>query len=127
LKAAHAAPPFSCGKDEALSLEILTVTIACGSEAEAGNLARLLVEQKLAACVQTCAIVSTYRWQGAIETSPEVLLTAKTLALKLEALEACVKAHHSYEVPEILAVPVAWASADYLRWLREILACQILA
>ncbi|HVZ28947.1 MAG TPA: divalent-cation tolerance protein CutA [Asticcacaulis sp.] len=102
--------------------DLLTVSIACGSDAEAQTLARLLVEHKLAACCQTHPIQSTYRWHGAIETASEVMLAAKTLADKLPALEAFVKQHHSYDVPEILAVPVAWASADYVQWLRDSLA-----
>ena len=102
--------------------DIVTVSIACASDTEAATLARVLVENRLAACVQSAAIVSTYRWQGAIETAPEVLLTAKTRADKLDALEACVQALHSYEVPEIIAVPVVWASEPYARWLNEALS-----
>lgn len=85
-------------------------------------LARLLVEQKLAACVQSHPIASTYIWQGAIETSAEVMLTAKTLMDKLPAIEVVVKTHHSYEVPEVLAQPVAWASDAYKDWLRDTIA-----
>lgn len=102
--------------------DAITVSIACASDEEAQSIARGLVEQRLAACVQTAAITSTYRWQGLIETAPEILLTAKTLVDKLPALEAFVTAHHSYAVPEILAVPVVWSSAEYDRWLRENLA-----
>lgn len=98
---------------------MVIVSVACGSDEEANNLARLLIEQKLAACVQSHAIVSTYSWQNQIETAPEIMLTIKTTASKLPALEVLVKAHHSYDVPEILAVPVTWASEDYALWLRE--------
>jgi len=98
--------------------DIVTVSIACASEDEARTIARHLVEQRLAACVQSHAITSTYRWQGAIETTPEVMLTAKTLSAKLDALTAEVRRLHSYDVPEILAQPVAWASEDYRAWLR---------
>ena len=102
--------------------EIVTVSIACASDDAAQELARALVEAKLAACAQTAMIRSTYRWRGAVEQAPEVLLTLKTLAAKLPALEALVKARHGYEVPEILAAPVVWASANYAAWLRESLA-----
>ncbi len=102
--------------------ELITVSIAYGSDIEAQTLARLLVEQKLAACCQTHPIQSTYRWQGAIETSAEVMLTAKTLSEKFPALEAFVKANHSYDLPEIIATPVTHVSADYAAWLRESLA-----
>ncbi len=99
--------------------DIVIVSIACGSQSEADTIARLLIEQRLAACVQTHAITSTYRWQGEIETVDEIMLTAKTLTSKLEALEALVKAHHSYDVPEIIATPVVWVSASYAKWLGQ--------
>lgn len=100
---------------------MVVISVACGSEDEANNLALLLVEQKLAACAQSHAMVSTYSWQGKVEASPEVMLTIKTLASKLTALEALVRQHHSYDVPEIIAVPIVWTSEDYARWLRECL------
>jgi uncharacterized protein involved in tolerance to divalent cations len=99
--------------------EIVTVSIACASEEEAQALALALVEAKLAACAQTTGIRSTYRWRGAVEQAPEVLLTLKTLTAKLPELEARVKARHSYDTPELVATPVVWASADYAAWLRE--------
>ena len=99
--------------------DMVVVSVACGSEDEANNLARLLVEQRVAACAQSHVIASTYRWKGKVETAPEIMLTIKTLASKLAELEVLVKAHHSYDVPEILAVPVMWASEDYALWLRE--------
>jgi len=105
-----------------MATDIVTVSIACGSDAEAQTLARLLVEHKLAACVQSRPISSTYVWRGAIETSAEVMLTAKTLAGKLPEIETLVKTHHSYEVPEILAQPVVWANAAYEAWLRDTIA-----
>ena len=71
-----------------------------------------------AACVQSHAITSTYLWQDKVETSAEIMLTIKTVASTLSALEAFVKRHHSYDVPEIIAVPMVWASEDYARWLR---------
>lgn len=99
--------------------DLVVVSVACASDEEARNLARLLVERRLAACVQTHAIVSTYRWQDAIETSAEVMLTAKTLTSKLIELEAMLVSHHSYEVPEIIATPMIWTSQSYAHWLRE--------
>lgn len=101
--------------------DIVTVSIACASEAEAQSLTGLLVTARLAACVQSYEIRSTYRWKGEIDTANEIMLTAKTLSGKLPMLEKLVKQHHSYEVPEILAVPVVWASEDYAAWLREAL------
>ena len=100
---------------------IVTVSIACASEAEAQSLTGLLITAHLAACVQSHEIRSTYRWKGEIDTTDEIMLIAKTLADRLPMLEALVKAHHSYEVPEILATPVVWASEAYAKWLREAL------
>lgn len=105
-----------------MTTDIVTVSVACGSDAEAQTLARLLVEQKLAACVQSHPITSTYAWQGAIETSAEVMLTAKTLTARLPDIEKLVKQHHSYDVPEILAQPVVWANKAYEDWLRDTIA-----
>ena len=102
--------------------DLVIVSIACGSETEAQTIAKALVEDRLAACVQSHAITSTYRWQGAIETAPEIMLTGKTRLDKLPALEARVRELHSYDVPEILAVSVVWASAAYAQWLNESLA-----
>lgn len=101
--------------------DMIVVSVACGSEEEARKLARLLVEARLAACVQSHAVFSTYRWQGEVETADEIMLTAKTLLTKLPALEAAVRQHHSYDVPEIIATPMVWASDSYAQWLRQAL------
>jgi uncharacterized protein involved in tolerance to divalent cations len=101
--------------------DIVTVSIACANETEAQSLTGLLITAHLAACVQNHEIRSTYRWKGEIDTADEIMLTAKTLTDRLPMLEALVKAHHSYEAPEILATPVVWASAAYAGWLREAL------
>ncbi len=105
-----------------MTSDIVTVSIACGSNAEANMLARLLIERKLAACVQSHPITSTYAWRGTIETSAEIMLIAKTLTPKLPDIETLVKQHHSYEVPEVLAQPVVWANAAYETWLRDTIA-----
>jgi periplasmic divalent cation tolerance protein len=85
---------------------------------EAARLAEMLVGSRLAACVQILPQVeSVYRWQGNVERHTEVLLTAKTVRSKFAALEREVRALHSYETPEIVAVPVAACSAPYLEWL----------
>ena len=104
-----------------MTTDLILVSIACGTDAEAQALARGLVEQRLAACCQTHPIQSTYRWQGAIEAAPEVMLTAKTVAAKFQVLEAYVRQHHSYDVPEIVATPVTCVSDAYAAWLRAVL------
>lgn len=96
----------------------VVVLIAAGSATEAQAIARHLVEQRLAACVQRTAISSTYRWQGKIEEADEILLLAKTRASLFPALEQAVLALHSYTVPEILCLPVSEGHAPYLDWLQ---------
>jgi periplasmic divalent cation tolerance protein len=99
--------------------EPLVVLTACPDEPAASRIARDLVESGLAACVSRVGPVhSTYRWQGAIQDEPEVLLVIKTLTHRYSELEMRLKSIHPYEVPEIIALPVAAGSADYLFWLR---------
>jgi periplasmic divalent cation tolerance protein len=87
---------------------------------EAARLADMLVGSHLAACVQILPeMESVYRWQGKIERQSEVLLLAKTTKGKFEELEREVRALHSYDTPEIIAVPVVAGSAPYLQWLKS--------
>jgi len=101
--------------------DILIVSITCATSAEAEALAHKLIELRLAACVQSQSVRSTYVWDGAVETASEVLLTAKTRADKWPALEAFVRASHSYEVPEIIATRAEQVSPPYADWLNEVL------
>ena len=81
-------------------------------------MAEMLVGQQLAACVQILPeMESVYRWQGKIERQQEVLLIAKTESAKFAALEREVRALHSYETPEIVAIPLIAGSPAYLAWL----------
>ena len=78
----------------------------------------MLVEHRLAACVQILPeMESVYRWQGKIERQKEVLLIAKTTKSRFEELERKVRAIHSYETPEIVALPLTAGSPPYLEWL----------
>ena len=90
----------------------------CANPNEAGDLARTLVEERLAACVTLIpSVESVYRWQERVETAAETLLLIKTTAERLAALEARVLALHSYQTPEFLVLDVAGGSAAYLDWL----------
>lgn len=92
--------------------------MTASSSEEAGRLADMLVNGNLAACVQILPpIRSVYRWQGSIERSAEVLLIAKTATDKFVELEQRVRAMHSYETPEIVALPVTAISEPYRQWL----------
>jgi periplasmic divalent cation tolerance protein len=100
--------------------EAIVVLVTAGSEDEAARIGGALVTERLAACVNVVGpIRSIYRWQGAVEDAREWLLVAKARATDLAALEARVRALHSYEVPEVLALPVYGGSAAYLSWLDE--------
>lgn len=92
--------------------------MTAASVAEGARLAELLVGAKLAACVQILPPMdSVYRWKGTIERETEVLLIAKTERSKFAEVEREVRALHSYETPEIIALPIIAGSAPYLKWL----------
>ena len=86
--------------------------------ASAHTLARELVAARVAACVNVLAPChSVYRWQGAVEEAAEVPLLIKTSAARYPALEAAIRAHHPYELPEIVAVPIVRGLSGYLDWV----------
>ncbi|HET8565565.1 MAG TPA: divalent-cation tolerance protein CutA [Solirubrobacterales bacterium] len=98
-------------------VQVLT-TVA--SEEEAGRIASLLVERRLAACVQVIGpIVSRYRWQGEIEEEREWQCLVKTTRAAYAAVEAAIREVHSYDEPEIIATPIVAGSAGYLAWIEE--------
>jgi len=85
----------------------------------ARGLARLLVESRLAACVNRLpAVRSTYRWQGEIEEAEEVPLLIKTTLDRYPDVEQAIRIAHPYEVPEIISLPVGVGLAEYLAWVR---------
>ena len=87
---------------------------------EASRIAELLVNSRLAACVQILPEVqSVYRWKGEVERNTEILLLAKTTSDKFDELDRAVREIHSYDTPEIIALPVNAASESYLNWLLE--------
>lgn len=95
---------------------MLMTTVARRSDAR--RLARMAVQRRLAACVQVVAGVrSTYRWKGKIEESGEILLFFKTTKKALPGLIKAIKATHPYELPELVAVPIAGGSSEYLDWV----------
>lgn len=97
-------------------LQVMTTT---SGKADAERIARTLLEERLAACVQIAGpVTSLYRWKGALETAEEWLCFIKTGADQYAALEKAIRKVHPYEVPEIVALPVTAGSRDYLEWLR---------
>ena len=101
-----------------MSDDAIVVFMTAANGEEATRLAEMLVGANLAACVQILPeMESVYRWQGKIERQAEVLLIAKTTIGKFDDLEREVRALHSYDTPEIIAIPVVTGSAPYLEWL----------
>ncbi len=100
--------------------EPIVVLMTAANGEEAARLADLLIGAHLAACVQILPeMESVYRWEGKVERQAETLLLAKTTRARFEDLEREVRALHSYETPEIIALPIVAGSAPYLEWLRE--------
>ncbi|SMC19172.1 divalent cation tolerance protein [Desulfacinum hydrothermale DSM 13146] len=100
--------------------QVFVVLVTVGSQEEGMHIARALVEERLAACVNMIPTVrSIYSWQGQVCDDPEVLLVIKTRQAVFAQLEARIKELHSYEVAEIIALPVTAGSEDYLQWVLE--------
>ena len=93
-------------------------TVATTEDAE--RIARSLVEKGVAACVNVVpGVVSFYRWKGRLERDAEVLLVIKTRGERFEALKSALLAEHPYEVPELVALPIAAGHERYLEWLED--------
>lgn len=103
---------------EAAQFRVALTTV--GSLEEGRGMAHVLVERRLAACVNLIPkLTSVYRWKGAIEEAEEVLLVMKTTKERLADLEAAMRELHPYEVPEFLVLPVESGSQPYLAWLLD--------
>lgn len=95
------------------------VLVTAPSQEVAGELARQVVEERLAACVNVIGGVrSVFRWEGAIDEAEEVLLLLKTRADRVDALRDRVVSLHPYEVPEFVVLPIAQGLEPYLGWIR---------
>ena len=102
-----------------MKYECIVVLITVSCKEEASLIARTLVEKKLAACVNTAGINSVFLWKNNIEKTDEVLLIAKTKKNLFDLLKLEVKKLHSYEVAEIIGLPVVCGSDEYLDWVKE--------
>jgi len=100
----------------------IVVFSTCDSEEQAGRIARALLDQRLAACVNILpGVRSIYRWKDQIEDAAEWMLIIKSRRDLLDRLRAAIGKLHTYEVPELLAVPVVDGSEEYLAWVdREL-------
>ena len=98
----------------------MIVLTTLGAQTDAAALARVLVDERLAACVNILPVMtSVYRWKGTIEEDREQQLVIKTTSDRVEALEARFRELHPYELPEFLVVAATDGSAGYLAWLEE--------
>ena len=96
------------------------VLITCGSREEAEKISKILVEEKLAACVNILSGVKSYFWwKGKVDEADEYLLIIKTSVEKIEKLFRKVKELHSYSVPEIISLPILEGNTEYLKWIEE--------
>ena len=96
----------------------LVIFVTCGQREEAEQMARSLVEQRLAACVNVLpGILSWYWWERQVTRDEELLLVIKTTRSKFEELRKEIQRLHSYSVPEIIAMPIVEGSEDYLSWI----------
>ncbi|MCE3004224.1 MAG: divalent-cation tolerance protein CutA [Xanthomonadaceae bacterium] len=99
-------------------MDVLLAFCTCPDEATAARIARALVDERLASCVNRLpGVRSTYRWQGAVHDDAEVLLLIKTTRARLPALRERLPALHPYELPELIAVEVAGGLPAYLDWV----------
>lgn len=98
--------------------ECIAIYTACGDRENAAAIARALIEEKLAACVQMSDVRSLYHWDGAVRDDAECLLHIKTRAALFEAAAARIRALHAYDTPEIIALPITAGDAAYLAWIR---------
>jgi periplasmic divalent cation tolerance protein len=99
---------------------LAVILITCANKKEARKIARELIRAKLAACVNIVdKVESVFRWQGRVERAREVLLVVKSSKPKLSALIKAVRKIHSYQVPEIIALPIIAGYRPYLEWIDE--------
>ena len=100
--------------------EAIQICTTVSEQADAERIAASLVAKRLVACVQVAGPVeSTFRWKGRIESSQEWVCTAKTLRSAYGAVEHAIRQIHSYDEPEIVALPIVLGSAGYLQWISD--------
>lgn len=99
--------------------DFVVVLVTCASDEEALYLAKEALENYQAACINIIQCRSLFRWKNKIDSQEERLLILKTQRKLLDDLTALIKAHHSYQLPEIIALPIIGGSAEYLDWIKQ--------
>jgi periplasmic divalent cation tolerance protein len=105
--------------DMADSSRYCMVLTTCPTQDEAQRIASLLIREHLAACVQITGITSCYEWKGTVNTENEQLLLIKARADRYGDIESFILKNHSYEIPEIVMIPIERGSESYLSWIDE--------
>jgi len=104
--------------------EYIIIITTTSSYDEANKIAKALLNSKLSACITISEIKSQYIWQDKLEESNEYKLEIKSLKALFREIEALIKDLHSYETPEIIAIPIIFGSKDYLNWLKSEVASE---
>jgi len=99
--------------------DVSVVTTTVDSAEAAESLAKGVIEARLGACVQIVPIRSVYRWDGEVRVDAEWQCVVKTSTIRVDDLVAHIKAHHTYDVPEVVVTPVTGGNDDYLVWVSE--------
>lgn len=96
------------------------VLTTCATEDDARTIIKAILEKKLAACIQTFPINSFYSWKGEVCNDAEICLFIKCNVKKYEEIEVTIKQNHTYELPEIILLPINAGFTDYLNWIDEV-------
>lgn len=100
--------------------QAIVVQTTTGSSADAEKLAEILIQNAQGACVQIVGpIISIYKWQGAIQREEEFLVSIKTMSQVFPSLAELIRQHHTYDVPEIIALPIIDGTSEYLEWVAN--------
>ena len=103
-------------------MEFSVIQTTCSSKEEAIKLSKILLEKRVAACVQLTPIESLYVYENRLHDEKEYLLSIKTAARHYENIEALIKEHHSYDIPEIIELSIKQGSKEYLQWAARALS-----
>lgn len=104
--------------------DLIIVKTTFSKMAEAKKLAKILLNQKLAACIQFSKIESMFIWEGKISSEAEILVSIKTESKLYKEIEKLILQHHSYEIPQIIAIKIAKTSQNYQKWINLALNSQ---
>lgn len=100
-------------------MKFIEITTTFENKEEAEKMAKLLLDERLVSCAQISKIDSLYHWKGKLEKEHEFMLTLKSKSILYKQIEKIIKKNHSYEVPQIVVLPIKNGSKEYLEWIKE--------